>query len=149
MCWTNWGFRTGAPPRFVGRCARRARSPRRGSCWSSRVDDYFHVVERLGAISRPSLQHGDEAQRAWLRVLERFLKAGDIEAIERSLATPPYEELVINLRLKGSIVFWTEELAEGILHLRAYAKSGRWAELESAVLANTGWRPTARLVRIA
>ncbi|MCP4437164.1 MAG: hypothetical protein GY913_30580 [Proteobacteria bacterium] len=52
---------------------------------------------------------------------------------------------VINLRLKGSSVSWTEEHAEGVLHLRAQAKCGRWRELEQAVLGITGWRPTARL----
>lgn len=52
---------------------------------------------------------------------------------------------VVNLRLKGASVFWTEEHAEGILHLRAYAKSGRWTELEASVLRVTGWRPSARL----
>jgi len=51
---------------------------------------------------------------------------------------------VINLRMKGASIVWTEEKAEGMLHLRAHAKSGRWQELESAVLAQTGWRPTAR-----
>lgn len=54
---------------------------------------------------------------------------------------------VINLRLKGSSVCWTEEHAEGLLHLRAHAKSGRWRELEQAVLGITGWRPTARMRR--
>ena len=57
--------------------------------------------------------------------------------------------LVVNLRLKGSSVLWTEEHAEGILHLRSHAKSGRWDELEDAVLTNTGWRPTSRIVRAA
>ena len=52
---------------------------------------------------------------------------------------------VVNLRLKGSSVAWTEEHAEGVLHLRAQAKSGRWRELERAVLGITGWRPAARL----
>ena len=56
---------------------------------------------------------------------------------------------VINLRLKGSSTFWTEEHAEGVLHLRAQAKSGRWRELEQQVLAITGWRPAARLRRAA
>lgn len=56
---------------------------------------------------------------------------------------------VINLRLKGSSTFWTEEHAEGVLHLRAPAKSGRWRELELVVLGITGWRPTARLRRSA
>ena len=54
---------------------------------------------------------------------------------------------VINLRMKGASVFWTEEHAEGVLHLRAHAKSGRWAELEAAVLSHTRWRPTARAGR--
>ena len=56
---------------------------------------------------------------------------------------------VVNLRLKGASITWTEEHAEGVLHLRAHAKSGRWAELEDTVLSTTGWRPTARRPRKA
>lgn len=56
---------------------------------------------------------------------------------------------VINLRLKGASISWTEQHAEGILHLRAHAKSGRWNELEDRVLNNTGWRPSARRPRRA
>jgi hypothetical protein len=56
---------------------------------------------------------------------------------------------VINLRMKGASIVWTEEHAEGVLHLRAHAKSGRWAELETAVLRHTRWRPTARGARRA
>lgn len=56
---------------------------------------------------------------------------------------------VINLRMKSASVTWTEEHAEGILHLRAHAKSGRWPELEQIVLQNTRWRPTSRIVRDA
>jgi hypothetical protein len=56
---------------------------------------------------------------------------------------------VINLRLKGASISWTEEHAEGVIHLRAHAKSGRWPELEAAVLQTTGWRPTARQPRSA
>lgn len=51
---------------------------------------------------------------------------------------------VVNLRMKSASVLWTEEHAEGILHLRANAKAGRWDELEENVLNQTGWRPTAR-----
>jgi hypothetical protein len=56
---------------------------------------------------------------------------------------------VIYLRLKGASVAWLVEHAEGMLHLRAHAKSGRWTDLEDAVLENTGWRPTARQPRHA
>ena len=31
---------------------------------------------------------------------------------------------VVNLRLKGASIVWTEEHADGVLHLRAHAKSG-------------------------
>jgi hypothetical protein len=51
---------------------------------------------------------------------------------------------VVNLRMKGASVSWLEEHAEGVLHLRAFAKSERWEELEKGVLSTTGWRPTAR-----
>lgn len=56
---------------------------------------------------------------------------------------------VINLRMKGASIFWEEAHAEGILHLRAHAKSGRWNELEHAVLTHGRWRPTARAGREA
>lgn len=54
---------------------------------------------------------------------------------------------VVNLRLKGASITWTEQHAEGVLHLRAYSKAERWAELEKAVLSNTGWRPRTRQPR--
>jgi len=56
---------------------------------------------------------------------------------------------VINLRMKVASIVWEEGHAEGILHLRAHAKSGRWHELEHAVLTHTRWRPTARSARQA
>ena len=36
---------------------------------------------------------------------------------------------VINLRLKGSSIFWTEENAEAVFQLRAAVLSGRWDEI--------------------
>lgn len=51
---------------------------------------------------------------------------------------------VINLRMKGPSISWTERHAEGVLHLRAYAKSTRWTELEQVILDHTGWRPSNR-----
>jgi hypothetical protein len=41
---------------------------------------------------------------------------------------------VVNQRLKGNGCFWLEEHAEGILHLRANLKAGRWDELVHDVL---------------
>ena len=153
------------------------------------IVDYFHVVERLGEMSKTQHHWGEESRLDWLQIQKRRLKSGKIEEIEAVVrvvskrrpdamrAEPDYwsrnrERLryatfrerglpigsgavessvrrVINLRLKGASITWTEEHAEGVLHLRAHAKSGRWSELEDVVLSNTGWRPTARQSRKA
>ena len=36
---------------------------------------------------------------------------------------------VINLRMKGYGIFWIEDTAEGMIHLRSYLKAGRWDQL--------------------
>jgi DNA polymerase III epsilon subunit-like protein len=44
---------------------------------------------------------------------------------------------IVNLRLKGSSIFWLPENAEGILYLRCQIKSGRWISFVKSVL--TQW----------
>lgn len=51
---------------------------------------------------------------------------------------------VVNLRLKGNSIFWLETHAEGVLHLRAYLKAERWAELVDRVLGTPVWPVPAR-----
>lgn len=51
---------------------------------------------------------------------------------------------VLNLRMKSTGTFWKENHAEGMLHLRAYSKAGRWSEIEESVLAIAGWKPKRR-----
>lgn len=153
------------------------------------VVDYFHVVERLGELSKTQLRWSEERRREWLNEQKRLLKQGNIEEIEQAvhvIGMRPEEDLeseaaywarnrermryatnhaagrprgsgavessvrrVVNLRMKGARISWTERHAEGVLHLRAHAKSGRWDELEANVLERTGWRPTSRRVRKA
>jgi hypothetical protein len=36
---------------------------------------------------------------------------------------------IVNLRLKGNGIFWREENAERVLHMRANLKAGRWREM--------------------
>lgn len=151
------------------------------------VVDYFHAVERLGAVVKAQEGLSEQQRTSWLSELKRRLKAGSVEGVELALAELRYpseeakesqldywsrnrERLrygsfqerglplgsgavessvrrVLNLRMKGASIAWTEDHAEGVLHLRAHAKSGRWRELERAVLESTGWRPTARVTR--
>lgn len=153
------------------------------------VLDYFHVVERIGELSKVTADWTEELRVRWLRGQKDRLKRGEVEhfeAVARALYRNDPDKLateldfwgrnkermrygtfrsqgfpigsgavessvrrVVNLRMKGSSIWWTEEHAEGILHLRAHAKSGRWRELEEMVLLNTGWRPTARRGRRA
>lgn len=51
---------------------------------------------------------------------------------------------VVNMRMKSASTLWKEETAEGLLHLRAHAKAGRWKELTRNVLAQSRWTPMAR-----
>ena len=41
---------------------------------------------------------------------------------------------IINLRLKGPAIFWRQQSAEAMLHLRAYLKAGRWNELVQRIM---------------
>ena len=51
---------------------------------------------------------------------------------------------VINMRVKSPGTFWREDHVEGIIHLRAHSKAGRWCDIESAILSNSMWKPRAR-----
>ncbi len=51
---------------------------------------------------------------------------------------------VINMRVKSPGTFWREDHVEGIIHLRAHSKAGRWCDIESAILNNSAWKPAAR-----
>jgi hypothetical protein len=52
---------------------------------------------------------------------------------------------VVNLRVKGNSIFWLEEHAEALIHLRAHLKSDRWDDFVRATLR----RPAARPLRNA
>jgi len=48
---------------------------------------------------------------------------------------------VVNLRMKGNSIFWLEENADAMLHLRSHLKAGRWDELVRETIAQPVWRP--------
>ena len=60
---------------------------------------------------------------------------------------------VINLRFKASGTFWKEETVEGLMHLRAGLKAGRWEEMMQRVLLQTfmppDFEPLTRAQQIA
>ena len=48
---------------------------------------------------------------------------------------------VVNLRMKGNSIYWLPEHAEGMLHLRAHLKAGRWDDLVRATINEPVWTP--------
>lgn len=48
---------------------------------------------------------------------------------------------VVNQRLKGNSIYWLEDHAEALLHLRAQLKTGRWDDFVRASLAHPTWSP--------
>jgi len=103
----------------------------------------FRIIDKL------EREEMDSQHAYWERNRER-LRYADFRAQGLPIGSGAVESSVrrvVNLRLKGASITWTERHAEGILHLRAHAKSGRWDEVETAVLSYTGWRPTARSPR--
>lgn len=109
-------------------------------------------VEATEAAVLRLFKRGTDARKTelayWQRNRER-LRYGTFRAAKKAIGSGAVESSVrrvVNLRLKGASIVWTEPHAEGVLHLRAYAKSGRWMEIERAVLGETGWRPTARRI---
>ena len=109
-------------------------------------------VEAVEASIKKLLKGKKKALKTEMDYWERNRKRVDYSAFREadhpigSGAVESSVRRVINLRLKGASITWIAQHAEGVIHLRAYAKSGRWSELEEAVLARTGWRPTARRI---
>lgn len=48
---------------------------------------------------------------------------------------------VVNQRLKGNSIYWLEDHAEAVLHLRAQLKAGRWDDFVRATLTHPTWTP--------
>jgi len=48
---------------------------------------------------------------------------------------------VVNQRMKANSIYWTEDHAEDVLHLRAFLKAGRCGEVIDAHLRRPVWVP--------
>ncbi len=111
-----------------------------------RIED---VERAVAALAYGTPEAGESELAYWARTRER-MRYAKLRLAALPLGSGAVESAVrrvVNLRLKGASIVWTEEHAEGMLHLRAHAKSGRWDELERAVLAACRWQPTSRTSR--
>ena len=135
-----------ARPRWTDERVRAWVSVRKAELKQGQVE----AVEQAVSALRYDAPEARESELAyWARNHER-MRYGALRAARLPLGSGAVESAVrrvVNLRLKGASIVWTEGHAEGMLHLRAHAKSGRWDELEQTVLANCRWQPTSRITR--
>jgi len=109
----------------------------RGRLWRGEVEAFVEAVERFCQGKR-----GDAWQRERDYLL-RNARAGRLNYAKARRAKLPMGSgtmesavrRVVNLRLKGASIFWTEEHAEQMLLLRTYYKSHRWQVLEQKAFA--------------
>ena len=52
---------------------------------------------------------------------------------------------IVNLRMKGNSIYWLEDHAEAILHLRSYLRAGRWDDLVRSSFKQPVWTPRPRV----
>jgi len=109
------------------------------------------IAESIGPLLTASERKKGTELDYWVRNAERlrfeaFRKRG---LPNGSGAVESAVRRVVNLRLKGPSILWREDHAEGVMHLRAHSKAGRWAEIESVILDNSRWKPKARHCRAA
>lgn len=95
-----------------------------------------HAVTRRGKAVKKALSYFDKhCERMRYADFDRQklpVGSGQVESAVRR---------VVNLRFKAPGTFWTEQRLEGLLHLRAAFKAGRWDEVFTGVLTSTFLTP--------
>lgn len=90
------------------------------------------TVEKIDAVLR--YYDNNASRMGYAECRERGLPQGS-GAVESAVRR------VVNQRLKGNSIYWTEDHAEDVLHLRSFLKAGRWGEVIDAHLRRPVWRP--------
>ncbi len=106
----------------------------RSLLWKGRISEVLRACRRLqkGRRSKALKEHLNYLQklRDYMQY-DVYRKQGwpcGSGAVESAIRR------VVNLRLKGPGMFWSEDNAQAMLHLRSYLKAGRWNELMMRVL---------------
>lgn len=109
--------------------------------YAGRIDKVLTAIEALrvgrrgtaiGKCTRYFSEHRERMRYADLRARGLPMGSGAVESAVRR---------VVNLRMKGNSIFWLPEHAEGMLHLRAHLKAGRWDDLVRATIRTPVWSP--------
>ena len=124
---TSW--RSSERKRWVSRQRRRL--------WRGEVAAFIAEIERFCRGKRGkgwSRERDYLLRNAWAGRLD-YAKARRAKLPMGSGTMESAIRRVLNLRLKGASIFWTEEHAEQMLLLRTYYKSQRWQVLENKAFA--------------
>lgn len=126
--------------------------------WVKRMKTFLHrgQIERI-LEQKPLLCVGRnaKAQGKLFRYLEKRVEKMRYAEFRRrgipcgSGAIESCVRRVINLRLKGAGIFWTEEMAERVLHLRAHLQAGHWNEYMRTIMDHEALREPAALADAA
>jgi len=97
------------------------------------------AVGRRGKAVRDACKyfetHKDRMRYARYRAVGLPIGSGAVESAVRR---------VVNLRLKGNSIYWLEDHAEAMLHLRSHLKAGRWDDLVRTTVQQPVWTPQPR-----
>lgn len=122
---------------FLNRCRRRLRRGNVGQV----VDELLELKQEAPVEAGEQIEgvlvyfDNHDARMAYDHARERSLPIGS-GSVESAIRR------VVNQRLKSTGTFWTEEHAEGVLHLRAHLKAGCWDALVRDNLAKPTWSPS-------
>ncbi len=97
--------------------------------------DIDEIIEELQYFKK----HITHMQYAIFDKMKLPVGSGQVESAVRR---------VINLRFKAPGSFWNEKIAEGLMHLRACFKSGRWDEMMNRVITGTFFIPNFETAKI-
>ena len=89
----------------------------------------FGNVDGLQELLGPDdylTKHAERVRYVRVRRKKLPIASGAVESCVRR---------VINLRMKGSGIYWTQPVAEGLVHLRCQLLSGRWPDFIRITLA--------------
>jgi hypothetical protein len=111
---------------------------------AGRIEDLLaHIktmaVGRRGAAVRKAssyfVTHTERMRYAHFRKAGLPIGSGAVESGVRR---------VVNLRMKGNSIYWLEDHAEAILHLRSNLRAGRWDDLVRSSFKQPVWTPRTR-----
>lgn len=121
---------------FLTRNARRLKRGQRVELYAEleklMADAAPDTIETIDKVLR--YYDNNESRMDYAGCRERGLPMGS-GAVESAIRR------VVNQRLKGNSIYWTEDHAEDVLHLRSFLKAGRWGEVVDAHLRRPVWTP--------